>query len=145
MSEKKNETTKKEEKKEAKEAASSKYDELIKKIEAMTVVELNEFVEALESKFGPVTMAAPASGGGAGAGEAEASAEKSAFDIELTSAGSSKIPVIKVVKEITDKSLAEAKQMVDSAPVVIKESVPKEEAEELKKKLEEAGATVSLK
>tara|TARA_Y100000310_G_C20369556_1_gene662886 strand:- start:362 stop:748 length:387 start_codon:yes stop_codon:yes gene_type:complete len=121
----------------------TKYSDLVGKIEKMTTIELNELVSELEDKFGPVVMASGPAGGG---GEGEAAAEeKSEYDIELTSAGSSAIATIKVVKEVTELGLVDAKKLVDSAPTVIKEKVKKEEAEEIKKKLEEAGAGVELK
>jgi large subunit ribosomal protein L7/L12 len=120
----------------------TKYSDLISKIEKMTTIELNELVQELEDKFGPVVMAS----GGAGGGEAEAAAEeKSEYDIELTASGSSVIATIKVVKEVTELGLVDAKKLVDSAPTIIREKVKKEEAEEIKKKLEEAGASVDLK
>lgn len=116
-----------------------KYTEIIKTIEKMTVKELADFVGELEEKFGPVAITtAPAQ-------EAPAQEAKSEYDIELIGVGGSAISVIKVVKEITDLGLMETKKMVDSAPAIIKEKVKKEEAEEIKKKLEEAGATVELK
>lgn len=126
-------------------SAETNFIEIIKKIEAMKVVELNEFVKALEEKFGPVIAMAAPGAGQAGAGPAEAAAEKSEYNIELTDAGSNKIAVIKVVKEITGKGLSEAKQITESLPAMLKEKVKKEEAEELKKKLETAGAKVELK
>jgi large subunit ribosomal protein L7/L12 len=125
-----------------------KFKALVEQIEKMSVLELSELVKILEEKFGvsaaaPMMMAAgvPAAGGEAG-GAAE---EKSEFDIELAAAGDAKINVIKVVREITGKGLKDAKDLVDAAPKVIKEKAPKAEAEELKKKLEDAGATVNLK
>jgi len=124
-----------------------KFKALVEQIEKMSVLELSELVKILEEKFGvssaaPMMMAGvPAAGGEAG-GAAE---EKSEFDIELVAAGDAKINVIKIVREITGKGLKDAKDMVDAAPKVIKEKAPKAEAEELKKKLEEAGATVNLK
>ena len=123
----------------------SKFKNIIKQIEEMTVLDLAELVKILEEKFGVSSMpvaAAPV----AGAGSAEAGAEeKSAFNIELKNAGEQKIAVIKVVKEITGLGLKDAKDLVDAAPKQIKENVKKEEAEEMKKKLEEAGAIVELK
>lgn len=125
-----------------------KFKSIVEEIEKMSVLDLAELVKVLEDKFGvsaaaPVMMGAmPAAGG---AGEAAAAEEKSEFDIELKSAGEAKINVIKVVKEITGKGLKEAKDLVDAAPKIIKEKVAKAEAEELKKKLEEAGALVELK
>ena len=128
--------------------AKEKLDDLIKSIEGMSVLELSDLVKALEEKFGvsanmPV-MAAPAAGQAAG-GAAPAQEEKSAFTVVLTGAGASKIAVIKEVRTMTSLGLKEAKDLVDAAPKPIKEGVPKEEAEEMKKKLEAAGATVELK
>lgn len=115
----------------------------------MTVLELSELVKALEDRFGvsaaaPVAMmaAAPAAGGAGAAAEEE---EKTEFDVILKSIGANKINVIKVVREITSLGLKEAKDLVDSAPKPVKEGVSKEEAEEIKKKLEEAGAEVEVK
>ncbi len=126
-----------------------KFKKIVEEIEKMSVLDLSELVGILEEKFGVSTAApvaaagaAPAAGGEGGEAAAE---EKSEFDVELTGAGDSKIAVIKAVKEITGKGLKEAKDLVDGAPKVIKEKAPKEEAEELKKQLEEAGATVELK
>ncbi len=117
-------------------------DQIIEAIKEMSVLELNELVEAIEEEFG-VTAAAPgAVAGGAAEGGAE---EKSEFDVELTDAGSSKIKVIKAVREATGLGLKDAKELVDNAPKVIKEALPKEEAEELKSQLEEVGASVELK
>lgn len=127
--------------------ASVKLDEMIKSIEGMTVLELADLVKALEEKFGVKAnmpmMAAPAAG--AAAGQAAAAEEKSTFSVVLTSAGASKIAVIKEVRTITNLGLKEAKDLVDAAPKSIKEGATKEEAEEIKKKLEAAGATVELK
>lgn len=125
-----------------------KFKDLVEKIEKLSVLELSELVKILEEKFGvsaaaPVAVGAfPQAGGEVSGQEAE---EKSEFDIELKAPGESKITVIKLVREITEKGLKEAKDLVDGAPKVIKEKVAKQEAEELKKKLEEAGATVELK
>ncbi len=128
--------------------ASVKLDEMIKSIEEMTVLELSDLVKALEEKFGVKAnmpmMAAPAAGGAAG-GAAPAAEEKSVFTVVLTSAGANKIAVIKEVRTITNLGLKEAKDLVDAAPKAIKEGATKEEAEELKKKLEAAGASVELK
>lgn len=121
-------------------------DELIEAIETMTVLELSELVTALEDKFG-VSAAAPvavAAGPAAAGGEAAAE-EKTEFDVVLTSAGDKKIQVIKAVREITGLGLKEAKAVVDGAPGNVKEGVAKDEAEEIKSKLEEAGASVELK
>jgi len=118
-----------------------KFNDIIEKIEKLTVVELAELVKTLEEKFG-VSAAVPVAAGGAVAG-AEA-AEKTEFNVVLKEAGDQKINVIKVVKEATGLGLKEAKEIVDGAPKAIKEGMKKEEAEELKKKLEEAGAVVVL-
>jgi len=118
-------------------------EQIIEAVKEMSVLELNDLVKAIEEEFG-VTAAAPvAVAGGAAGGEAEA--EQSEFDVVLENAGSSKIKVIKVVREITGLGLKDAKDLTDSAPKTIKEGVAKEEAEEMKAKLEEAGATVELK
>jgi large subunit ribosomal protein L7/L12 len=121
-------------------------DEFIKQVESMSVMELSNLVKALEEKFGvsAAAMAAPAAGGAVGeeAGPAE---EKDSFNVIIKDAGQQKIQVIKVVREVTGKGLKEAKDLVDAAPAVVKEGAKKEEAEELKKRLEEAGATVELK
>jgi len=121
-------------------------DELITAIETMTVLELSELVTALEDKFG-VSAAAPVAvaAGPAAGGDAAAAEEKSEFDVVLQSAGDKKIQVIKAVREATGLGLKEAKALVDGAPGNVKEGVAKDEAEELKAKLEEAGATVDLK
>jgi len=123
-----------------------KFQDLVKKIEELSVLELSELVKVLEEKFGvsaqPVAVAGAAPAGEAGG---EAAQEKTEFDVELTSAGESKIAVIKAVKEVTGLGLKEAKDIVESAPKVIKEKAKKEEAEEMKKKLEAAGAVVNLK
>jgi len=124
-----------------------KFEKLVSEIEKMSVLELSELVKVLEDKFG-VSAAAPMMMGAmpaAGAGEAGAAEEKTEFDVEVTSAGASKINVIKVVREVTGLGLKDAKDLVDAAPKVIKEKVAKKEADEMKKKLEEAGATVTLK
>lgn len=117
--------------------------DIIEKIETMTVVELAELVHALEEKFGVSAAMPMAAGAGAAAGaEAE---EKSAYDVVLKEAGEQKINVIKVVKEATGLGLKEAKDLVDGAPKAIKEGMKKEDAEALKKQLEDAGAVVELK
>ena len=124
-----------------------KFEKLVKEIEEMSVLDLSELVKILEDKFG-VSAAAPVAmmaGGPAAGGDAEAAEEKTDFDVELTAAGDSKINVIKAVREITGLGLKEAKDMVDAAPKVIKEGVPKAEAEEYKKKIEEAGGGCELK
>ncbi len=115
---------------------------IIAEIKEASILELNDLVKAIEEEFG-VTAAAPVAVAAAGA--ADAGATKDSFDIELTAAGDKKVGVIKVVREITGLGLKEAKELVDGAPGVIKEGVPAAEAEELKAKLEEAGASVTLK
>jgi len=124
----------------------AKFKSLVEEIEKMSVLDLAELVKILEDKFG-VSAAAPAMmmAGGAAAEGGEAAEEKSSFDIELTEAGGSKIAVIKAVRAITEVGLKDAKDLVDAAPKMVKEGVAKEEAEEIKKQLEEAGATVTLK
>lgn len=124
---------------------SEKVEKLIEDVKALSVMELSELVSALEEEFGvsaaaPVAVAAaPAAVGG------EAAAEKSDFDVVLASVGDQKIKVIKVVRELTGLGLKEAKALVDGAPKPLKEGVAKEEAEEMKSKIEEVGATVELK
>jgi large subunit ribosomal protein L7/L12 len=119
-------------------------DQILEAIKGMTVLELNELVKAIEEEFG-VTAAAPVAVVAGGAGAAAEAAEQSEFDVILANAGASKINVIKVVREITGLGLKEAKDLVDGAPKPIKEKVSKEEAESIKAKLAEAGATVELK
>ena len=128
-------------------AKSLTKDELIEAISNMTVLELSELVSAMEEKFGvsaaaPVAVAAAPAAGGVAAAAAE---EKTEFDVVLEEAGAEKIKVIKAVREITGLGLKEAKDLVEGAPKSVKEGAAKGEAEELKKKLEEAGAKVSLK
>ncbi|MDU4892747.1 MAG: 50S ribosomal protein L7/L12 [Clostridium sp.] len=118
-------------------------EEIIQAIKDMTVLELNELVKACEEEFG-VSAAAPVAVAGAGAGAAAAE-EKTEFDVVLTNAGAGKIKVIKVVRELTGLGLKEAKDIVDGAPKTIKEAVSKEDAENMKAKLEEVGATVEVK
>lgn len=117
-------------------------EQIIEAIKEMSVLELNDLVKAIEEEFG-VTAAAPVAAGAAGGGDV--AAEKTEFDVELTSAGSSKIKVVKAVKEATGLGLKDAKELVDGAPKVIKEAMPKEDAEKLKEQLEEVGASVELK
>lgn len=141
MSEEKKTEEKKEEVK-----VPAKFKSIVEEVEKMSVLDLSELVTILEDKFGvtaaaPVAMAAAPAGGDAG----EAGEEKSSFNIELSGAGDNKINVIKAIREITQLGLKEAKDMVDGAPTMVKEGVAKEEAEEIKKKLEEAGASVALK
>ena len=129
---------------EAKVEIPAKFQSIVDSIEKMSVLDLNELVKLLEKKFGvsaaAVAVAAPAAGAGASAGE-----EKSTFNVELTDGGANKIGVIKVIKEVLGLGLKEAKDMVDGAPKMIKEGMKKEEAEALKKKIEEAGGKVTLK
>ena len=124
--------------------ASEKITALIEEVKALTVLELSELVHALEDEFG-VSSAAPVAVAAAAAPAAEAAAEKTEFDVVLASFGDEKIKVIKAVREITGLGLADAKAVVEAAPKAIKEGVSKDEAEELKKKLEEVGAKVELK
>lgn len=125
---------------------SEKVTNLIEEVKSLTVLELSELVKALEEEFGvsaaaPVAVAAaPAAGGAAPVAE-----EKSEFDVVLEDAGAEKIKVIKVVREITGLGLKDAKDLVDGAPKTIKEAAPKAEADEMKKKLEEVGAKITLK
>lgn len=117
-----------------------KHQDLISKIEALTVVELAELVKTLEEKFG-ISAAAMATGGGAAAAPAE---EKDTFNVVLKAMGAKKLEVIKAVREVTTLGLKEAKDLVEGAPKTVKENVKKEEAAEIKKKLEAAGATVAV-
>ena len=120
-------------------------EQIMEAIEQMTVLELSELVKALEEKFG-VSAAAPVAMAAAPAAAAPAAAEEQTeFDVVLTSAGASKINVIKVVRELTGLGLKEAKDLVDNAPKPVKEGIGKKDAEEIKAKLEEAGAGVELK
>ena len=121
---------------------SAKTDKMLEEIDSLTVVELAELVKGIEEKYG-VTAAAVAAPAAGAAGEA--AAEKSSFDVVLTDAGANKISVIKVVRDITGLGLKEAKELVDGAPKTVKEGASKEEAEEMKAKFVEAGATVELK
>ena len=127
--------------------ASVKLDDMIKSIEEMTVLELSDLVKALEDKFGVKAnmpmMAAPAAGAQAGA--APAAEEKSTFSVVLTSAGGNKISVIKEVRTITNLGLKEAKDLVEAAPKAVKEGVSKDEAEDIKAKLVEAGGDIEIK
>lgn len=132
-----------EEKKEV--TVPAKFKGIVEEVEKMSVLDLAELVSILEEKFGVSAAAPMMMAAGAGAAPAEAAEEKTAFNVELTSAGSNKIGVIKVIREITQLGLKEAKDLADGAPKVIKEGVAKEEAEAIKAKLVEAGATVTLK
>lgn len=129
---------------------AEKYNKIIEEIEKLTALELSELVKALEEKFGvsvavPMMVAPTASAPSANGADSADKEEKTAFDVVLTRAGEQKIAVIKVVREATNKGLQEAKQLVDTAPKVVKSGVSKAEAEELKVKLEEAGAAVEIK
>jgi len=119
-----------------------KFAPIVEAVEKMTVLELNELVKLLEKKWGVTAAAVAVAAGGAAAGGEE---EKSEFEVVLVSDGGSKIPVMKVVKELFGLGLKEAKELVESAPTTLKESVKKDDAEEMKAKLEEAGAKVELK
>ena len=126
---------------------SAKREDVLKYLEEANMIEISELVKDIEEKFGvtaavPVAAAAP---GAAAGDDAGAAAEKSTMDVVLTAAGQSKIGVIKVVRAITSLGLKEAKELVDSAPKAIKEGASKEEAEDIKSQLEEAGASVELK
>ena len=121
----------------------AKFEKLVGEIEKMSVLDLAELVKVLEEKFG-VSASAPAMMMAAPTAAA-AVEEKDSFDVEITEGGANKIAVIKVVRELTEMGLKEAKDLVDAAPKVLKEGVKKEEAEAVKKKLEEAGAKVTLK
>ena len=118
-----------------------KFDSFLADLEGASVLELNELVKAIEEKFGVSAAAVSAAPAAAGA----AAEEKSSFNVELTAAGDSKIPVMKVVKDALGLGLKEAKDLVDGAPVMLKEGMKKADADALKKSLEEAGATVTLK
>ena len=117
-------------------------DKIIEELKGASILELNDLVKAIEDEFGVSAAAPVAAGAGAGA---EGGAEKTEFDVELTSAGAAKIKVIKTVKDITGLGLKDAKGLVDNAPSVIKEGVSKDEAEDMKAKLEDVGAEVTLK
>lgn len=124
--------------------ASEKITKFVEEIKTLTVLELSELVKAIEEEFG-VSAAAPVMMAGPVGGAAAAADEKTEFDVILASAGASKMGVIKVVKELTGLGLKEAKEVVDNAPKTLKEGVSKAEADELKAKLEEAGATIEIK
>lgn len=128
---------------EQKKEVPEKFKSLVETIEKLSVLDLAELVKVLEDKFG-VSAAAPAAAPAAPAA-APAAEEKTSFDVELTSSGANKIAVIKVVREVTALGLKDAKDLVDGAPKMVKEGLKKEEAAEMKKKLEEAGAQVTLK
>ncbi len=121
-----------------------KFKTIVEQIEKLSVLDLSELVKVLEEKFG-VSAAAPVVMAGGQVTSAEATEEKTDFNVNLTSAGGNKIGIIKIVREVTGLGLKEAKDLVDGAPKTIKESVPKAEAEEIKKKIEEAGGTCEIK
>ncbi|MCP4649539.1 MAG: 50S ribosomal protein L7/L12 [PVC group bacterium] len=141
------EQVKEEQKEEPKEEVklSPKAESIIKGIEEMTVLELSELVKVLEDKFGVSAAMPMAVAAGPGAGAAAPAEEKTSFNVVLAAVGDKKIQVIKEIRAITSLGLKEAKDLVDSAPKAVKENVSKEEAEEIKKKLEEQGATIELK
>ena len=124
--------------------ADIKREDVLTYLETANMLEVSELIKDIEEKFG-VTAAAPVAIAGGAAPTADAVEEKSEFDVELTGVGEKKINVIKVIRGITALGLKEAKEIADSAPSVVKEAAAKEEAEEIKKKLEDAGATVTLK
>ena len=126
--------------------ADIKKEDVLVYLEKANMLEISELIKEIEDKFG-VTAAAPVAiaGGAASAGDEGETEEQSEFDIELTGVGEKKINVIKVIRTITSLGLKEAKELADNAPSMVKEVVPKDEAEEIKKQLEEAGATVTLK
>ncbi len=130
---------------EEKKAIPEKFQDLVGSIEKLSVIELADLVKVLEDRFGvTAAAAAPVMMAGAGAA-APAAEEKTSFNVELTSAGANKIAVIKVIRELTQIGLKEAKDMADGAPKIVKEGIAKAEAEAMKKKFEEAGAQVALK
>jgi large subunit ribosomal protein L7/L12 len=124
-------------------AVPAKFTKIVKEIEEMSVLDLNELVKIFETKFGVSATAVASAGPAAGAGEAEDA--KSTADVELTDAGANKIAIIKVVKEVLALGLKEAKDLVDAAPSMLKAGMKNEEAAEFKKKIEEAGGKVTLK
>ncbi len=131
-----------EEKKEV--TVPAKFKSIVEEIEKMSVLDLSELVGILEDKFG-VTAAAPMAAAAPAAGGEAAAEEKTSFNVELTGVGDNKIGVIKAIREITQLGLKEAKDMADGAPTMIKEGVNKEDAEDIKKKITEAGGSVELK
>ena len=127
--------------------AAIKKEDVLTYLENANMLEISELIKDIEDKFGVTAVAPVAIAGGAApaAGDAGAEEEKSEFDVELTGVGDKKINVIKVIRTITSLGLKEAKEMADSAPSIVKDAIPQEEAEQIKKQLEEAGATVTLK
>ncbi|HHO69640.1 MAG TPA: 50S ribosomal protein L7/L12 [Gammaproteobacteria bacterium] len=124
---------------------AASQEEILEAISNMTVMEVVDLISAMEEKFGVSAAAAVAAAPAAAGGEAAAAEEKTEFDVVMTSFGSNKVAVIKVVRALTGLGLKEAKEMVEGAPSTIKEGVSKEEAEDIKKQLEEAGASVEVK
>ena len=124
--------------------ADIKREDVLTYLETANMLEVSELIKDIEEKFG-VTAAAPVAVAGGAAPTADAAEEKTEFNVELTGVGEKKINVIKVVRTITSLGLKEAKELADNAPSMVKEAVSKDEAEEIKKQLEEAGATVTLK
>ncbi|MEX2530986.1 MAG: 50S ribosomal protein L7/L12 [Gemmatimonadota bacterium] len=124
---------------------ATNQEELLDTIGNMTVLELADFVEAFKEKFNVTAVAAAAAPAAAAGGDADAAAEKDEFDVVLSGVGDKKIQVIKVIREVTSLGLKEAKELVDGAPSTVREAVSKDEAEQIKAKLEEQGATVELK
>lgn len=124
----------------------AKFKEIVDTISGLSVLDLAELIQVLEKKFGvsAAPMVAPVAAAGGGSSSTPSAEEQTVFNVELADAGANKIAVIKVIREVTQKGLKEAKDLVDAAPKVVKEGVGKEEAEALKKKLEEAGAKVKL-
>ncbi len=125
--------------------ADIKREDVLKYLENSNMLEISELISEIEDKFGVSAAAPVAVAAAAGDAGGQAAEEKSEFDVELSGAGDKKINVIKAVREITSLGLKEAKDMVDGAPTIVKEAASKDEAEEIKKKLEEAGASVTLK
>ncbi len=124
---------------------ATNHEELLDTIGSMTVLELSEFVDAFKEKFNVTAVAAPVAVAAAGGGDAAVAEEKEDFDVVLAGVGDKKIQVIKVVRELTGLGLKEAKELVDGAPSTVKEAATKDEAAQMKAKLEEVGATVELK
>jgi large subunit ribosomal protein L7/L12 len=125
--------------------ANMNVDQMVEELSTWTVMDVSTLVKALEEKWGVSAAPVAVAGGAVGGAAPAAEEEQTEFDVELTDAGGQKIKVIKAIREITQLGLADAKNVVEGAPKVIKESISKEEAEEIKKKLEEAGAKVTLK
>ena len=123
----------------------SKFDSFLAELDSASAVELNDLVKSIEEKFGVSAAAVAGASGGAGGGAAPAAEEQSAYTVMLASAGEQKIAVMKIVKEVLGLGLKEAKDLVDAAPSKLKEGMKKEEANEFKKKIEEAGGKVELK